>query len=168
MSETYRYNPPHLEGKTPEERAREMEAHFPDTKFIPWETSTVERSLAESTGMKAILYPRAIMDYENITPAGREGMIPSIQRAFSSQWNRAIGHVTFTTIKFVSGLPFDEVFAACLHAYINCDDWLIVRFGMNLHQDRFYYTHLNRFITRTEASEPRWQTPQMKRRPPIL
>ena len=159
MSDEYRYEPPVLQGETPEGCASEMEILFPGIQFLPYKPAKREIRMATKYKMKTILYPRAIMEYETLEPLQDTSGLKSLMRAFERCWIPSFGEVTFTMLKFSSGLSFEEVLRLSLDAYINRDEWILTRFGMNRWEGgKFYYTSATKLMPRLEAKDPKWMT----------
>ena len=159
MGDEYRYEPPALQGETPGEQASEMETLFPGIKFLPYKPAKREIRMANKYKMKTILYPRAIMEYETLEPLKDAEGTKTLLRAFERCWIPALGEVTFTMLKFSSGLSFEEVLGLSLDAYVNRDEWILTRFGMNRGEDgRFYYTSATKLMPRLEAKDSKWLT----------
>lgn len=159
MSDEYRYEPPVLLSplSSPAPRAVEMEQLFPNIKFLPYKPAKREIRMANKYKMKAILYPRAIMEYETLDPLNDTKSTQILLRAFERSWLPALGEVTFTMLKFSSGLSFEEVLGLSLDAYVNRDEWILTRFGMDRWEGgRFYYTSATKLMPRKEAKDPKW------------
>ena len=161
MSDEYRYEPPQLLSplSSPAPRAVEMEQLFPGITFLPYQPAKREIRIATKYKMKAILYPRAIMEYETLEPLNDAKGTQTLLRAFERCWIPSFGEVTFTMLKFSSGLSFEEVLRLSLDAYVNRDEWILTRFGMNRWEGgKFYYTSVTKLMPRLEAKDPKWMT----------
>lgn len=161
MSDEYRFEPPTLLSplSSPAPRAVEMEQLFPDIKFLPYKPTKREIRLATKYKMETILYPRAVMEYETLEPLYDHEDLRTLLRAFERCWIPALGEVTFTMLKFSSGLSFEEVLGLSLDAYINRDEWILTRFGMTRWEGgKFYYTSATKLMPRTESKDPKWLT----------
>jgi len=157
MNFRYKETPPVLLSplSSPAPRAVEMEQLYSGVSFLPYAPSKKEIRLATKYEMETIIYPRAIMEYEVIQPV--TGHCNNLMEAFERSWIPELGEVTFTMLKYASGLSFEDVLGGCLDAYLNNDQWILARFGMNRWMDKkFYYTSATKLIRRNEAKDPRW------------
>ena len=139
-------------------RAVEMEQLYPGVEFLPYKPTQLEITIAEQTVYPTLIYPRAIMPYEDEPMEHDSAMTALISNAFEVAFNRAIGHVTFTTLKFVTGFSFPDLFKYVLGIYY--EDRMILRLGMDLYDPKshsFVYTKIHKLTTWEDRHNDKWK-----------
>jgi len=140
---------------SPAPRAVEMEQLYPGVQFLPQQPSKMEIRIANKFGMPTLTYPLAILEYETLQPVS--GLTTELLKAFERCWIPEIGEVSFTTLKYATGLSFEEVMGGCLDAYINHDHWVFTRLYLHRWEEgKFYYTVVGKLVRRGEEKDPKW------------
>jgi 2'-5' RNA ligase len=113
------------------ERAKIMEDTY-GVKFSPGGSNPLGVAEAKKLGIPGVGLPRAI--YEKSDPISDPAKISLVEEAFKKYAGKS-GYLTFTTIKFATGLPFKEVFGVFSYLY-NQDPysvtWSVDRIGKNV------------------------------------
>ena len=150
-------NIPILKGGTAQERALEMGRAFPGVKFLDYEPTPEEIAVSQLMRLPTLLLPRAIMEYDGMSQ-GRHDYKDwqAIMQAFSDLWRKPPGYVTFTMLKFHTGLSFESVMQILFDQYI--EDVLIVRLDVDkgIGGD-WKYTRVNKIAQRSEKDDPKWK-----------
>jgi len=144
---------PTLHGETPADRACEMEALYPGLRFLPDATPIGKARLIHRLDRDALLLPRAVFDNNKVEM--RYGDFNQLVAGFNACYMKQIGYVTFTALKFYTGMPFEEMFALLKKAYF--DDFLVVRWRGTLQPDQRYpFTHLAKLCRWEDRQDERW------------
>ena len=146
-----------FESETPEKQVFEIEGLFPGIKFLPFTPSKMETEIARIYKCPELLYPRAVMEYQEYEKKYVWEVVKQLLAAYKECWIPILGYVTFTMLKFETGLSFEDTLVGIYSAYL--EDRLIVRFGLDLPPEgKRLYTKVHKFTTWEERNDPKWMT----------
>ena len=96
-----------------QERAAAMEAAYPGVKFSPAANNPESAKQGKKLGIPGIGVPRAIFD-GSVDAVSDETIVTAVRDAFK-QHSGGAPYVSYTTLKYATGLPFKTVFGVVKH-----------------------------------------------------